>query len=119
MYDRHTFLMGCFFSAQHLTSFEILSQMKVTSHSLLNSIKRSLTIFVCAMVLEGYLSFNQILGVSMVIVGGYSYLVNSSQDLSYEDKIKHIKILFVTMIVFVPSITFLQPLSAPGTRLNN
>ncbi|CAL4064010.1 unnamed protein product [Meganyctiphanes norvegica] len=67
--------MGMYFSGQHIMSYLLLSSITITSHALLNCLKRALIIFISAVVLGIQLPPVQILGIVITIIGSILYAI--------------------------------------------
>ncbi|CAL4064012.1 unnamed protein product, partial [Meganyctiphanes norvegica] len=67
--------MGMYFSGQHIMSYLLLISISITSHALLNCLKRAFIIFISAVVLGIQLPPVQILGIVITIIGSILYAI--------------------------------------------
>ena len=73
MFDFECFLLGISFAGQHIMSFFVLQNVMITTHALLNVIKRLFVIVICSLFLKTYISTFQFVGIILTLIGLYCY----------------------------------------------
>ena len=71
--DYQILSIGFFFAIQHIMSFFVLQHVFITTHALLNVLKRLFIIVICAVYLKTYVNMLQFVGIAIAFIGFYLY----------------------------------------------
>ena len=100
--DYNTVVTGICLAFQHVMSILVLQNVFISTHALLNVIKRLLIIVISAVVMHTTLSMIQTLGIGMALTGFYLYTLvvgTNNTQLTYDRKLK-LKVTIFCILCF-------------------
>ena len=115
--DHSAFMTGIWFAGQHIMSYFVLQNVLISTHAVLNVIKRIVIIVVCALLLHTYVSLHQFVGIGIAFIGFFLYTITMKKATESEGTVCKSKIkIFLWIICGVCMLLLCSPNFHPDSK---